>query len=202
MTKSPQQNLPPFSLLLFYLPITFTSKNRITDLLDSYLTLTRTKNRRTSHHPRTSKHRSPVECPGRGVCQRQGNFIANDRTWTSLSSFLQNSVGFGEADEHSAMLRARCSPWPNDSSFYNLEFLSEQPNYRRREGLLLLHAAADSVETWLYFSQSLSPDLDPFVRLSALRSRSSPPRSSTRRTGRLSLSPSHSNSRAILRTIF
>lgn len=42
---------------------------------------------------------------------------------------------------------ARCSPWPNDSSFYNLEFLSERPNYRRTKGLLLLHAAADSVET-------------------------------------------------------
>lgn len=35
--------------------------------------------------------------------------------------------------------RARCPPRPNDSSFYNLEFLSERPNYRRREGLLLLH---------------------------------------------------------------
>jgi len=34
MTKSPQQNLPPFySLPLFYLPITFTSKNRITELI-------------------------------------------------------------------------------------------------------------------------------------------------------------------------
>lgn len=114
-----------------------------------------------------------------------------------LSSFPQNSVEFGEADERNAMLRVQCSPRPNDSSFYNLEFLSEQPNYRRREGLLLLHAAADSVETWLYFSQSLSPDLDPFVRLSALRSRSPPWHFSTRRTGLLSLFLSHSIIRAI-----
>lgn len=113
----------------------------------------------------------------------------------SLSSFPQNSVGFGEAGERSAMLRARCSPRPNDSSFYNLEFLSEQPNYRRREGLLLLHAAADSVETWLYFSQSLSPDLDPFVRLSALCSRSPPRLSSTGRTSSLSFSLSFHLSR-------
>lgn len=52
---------------------------------------------------------------------------------------------------HAALL-----PLPNDSSFYNLEFLNERLNYRRTKGLLLLHAAADSVESWLYFSQSLS----------------------------------------------
>lgn len=72
--------------------------------------------------------------------------------------------------------RCCCSPWPNDSSFYNLEFLSERPNYRRTKGLLLLHAAADSVETWLYFSQSVSlrSSVRPFD--CQLRSRFSGPR--------------------------
>lgn len=79
----------------------------------------------------------------RGDCQRQGALSLTIVRSRSVE-FPQNSAGFGE---RGAMLRARCPPRPNDSSFYNLEFLSERPNYRRREGLLLLHAAADSVET-------------------------------------------------------
>jgi len=69
----------------FLLANYFHFENRITDHLDSYLTLTRSiqvKNRWTSYHPHTSSTESPVKCSGRGVCQRQGNVIANDRTWT------------------------------------------------------------------------------------------------------------------------
>lgn len=40
----------------------------------------------------------PSKRSGRGDCQRQENFIANDRTWTLAVEFPQNSLEFGEAE--------------------------------------------------------------------------------------------------------
>lgn len=160
-----------FWLFALPLPITLYFQNRITGLFDSYLTLTRS----TRGERGTVKVRSLVECRGRGVCQRQGSFIANDRTWTRSREFPQNSVGFGEAGglSRSAMLRIRCARrgLMTAASIIWSFWANGQITGAGRDYCYYI-AAADSVESWLYFSQSLSPDLDPFVRLSARRSRS------------------------------
>lgn len=104
----------------------------------------------------------------------RGSLTIAGRKRSEPREFPQNSREFGEEGGPREDAR-RCSPCPNDSSFYNLEFLSERPNYRRTKGLLLLHAAADSVETWLYFSQSVSlrssSSARSTVRVSLLRGR-------------------------------
>lgn len=92
----------------------------------------------------------------------------------AVGSFPKILSGSGKrAGSRSAMLRIRCARrgLMTAASIIWSFWANGQITGAGRDYCYYI-AAADSVESWLYFSQSLSPDLDPFVRLSALRSRS------------------------------
>lgn len=150
------------------------------------------------------EHRSSIECPGRGVCQRQGNFIANDRTWTRCR--VSPKILSGSGKRASA---ARCcahgarrglmtaasiiwSFWANsqitgagrDYCYYTRPRTQSKPDYT-------------SVSLSLpILTRSFDCQLFALVHL-----HSSPPRDGRLLSLSLHLSLSHSTSRAILRTI-